>query len=117
MPPADAGKQLREAYEALRRRAFPEGSADDDASEFHAELALLDTELNGLIARSLGAARGQRLFGPEDEWRYRDLKVRLEHFLREADADVAVRVRDYVDYLDALWNVVELAKRALAIDR
>jgi hypothetical protein len=72
---SDTRKELVRAYEALRQNPFPVGSDDDDAGELHADLALLNTELNGLIVRSLGGgARRDRLVGPEEEWRYRDLR-------------------------------------------
>lgn len=106
-------KQLREAYEAFRSKPFPPGCADDIAGEFHAELALFSTELNGLLTRALGARKGERLFGPEDEWRYRDLKTRLEYFVRDGTSEAARRAGDYLEYLEALWNVAELARKSL----
>jgi hypothetical protein len=102
-------QDLRTAYDALRQRHFPEGSDDETASQLHAELVLIDTELNGLIARSLGGAE-PGLFGPEDEWRYLDLKARLESLIRDGDVRAATDARRYLDHLRGLWEVVVLAK-------
>lgn len=108
----DTRKELVRAYEALRQKPFPDGSDDDDAGELHADLALLNTELNGLIVRSLGGgARRENLFGPEEEWRYRDLGARLQALTREPNEKAANDARRYLDYLGTLWHVVELAKR------
>jgi hypothetical protein len=103
-------KEFVAAYEALQRRPFPYGSADDTTGEFHAELILLDTEMSGLIAKSLGSHNHRELFRVEDDWRIQDLKMRLEHFIREARGEPLVSARQYLEYLNALRSVIELAK-------
>jgi hypothetical protein len=108
----DTRKELVRADAALRQKPFPEGSDDDEAGELHADLALLNTEFNGLIVRSLGGgARRDNLFGPKEDWRYRDLKARLQALTREPNEKAASDARRYLEYLDALWYLVELAKR------
>jgi hypothetical protein len=56
-------RQLVAAYEAFRQRSFPEGSNDENGSELHAELVLLDTDMNGLIAQSMGMTEPGKMFG------------------------------------------------------
>ena len=102
-------REVRKAYEALQGRPFPEGSEDETARELHAELVLIDTEFNGLIARSLGGAEAG-LFGAEDEWRYLDRKARLESLTRDGSVRAATDARRYLDYLGAIWEVVALVK-------
>jgi len=88
-------QQLLKAYEAFRQRSFPEGSDDENGSELHAELVLLDTELNGLISQSMGTTEPSKIFGPEEEWRYLNLKARLESLIREGiDLEYAGRLAD-----------------------
>jgi len=106
---ARAEKDLREQYDAFKRRPFPDGSPDENASQLHAELALFGTELNGLIAQTLGTSN--RLIGAEEEWRYRDLRARLKSLSVEGDADAATCARSYLDYLDALWSIANLLRR------
>ena len=56
------------AYEAFKRKTFPETSLDEEANHLHAELVLLDTEWNGLIQRAIGASFHPRGLTTLDEW-------------------------------------------------
>ncbi len=107
----DRRQQLRKAYDELKLKPFPEGSDDENASQLHAELVLIDTEWNGLVTRALGSAELGKVFGPEEEWRYQDLKARLESLIREGDVRAATDAKRYLDYLSALWALVVLAVR------
>lgn len=105
-------KQFRAAFEAFRAKPFPAGCTDDVANECHADLALLSTELTGLLTRMPGPSRGENLFRAEDEWRYRDLKARLGSVVQEGSTEAARHAADYLEYLEALWGIVNLARRS-----
>jgi len=103
---------LERAFSQKNSIAFPPESDFEETSELHAELALYDTFMAGIITTLIQDGRvpreHARLLRPAPELRAR-LRVATES---ECSALAADAVR-YLDYLDRLEHVVELAARVL----
>jgi hypothetical protein len=101
-------KQVVALYEGFKHTPFPAVSSEEEAAELHAELALLDTGCNGLIAMAIGGDLSSKESLTSYEWRLDDLRIRLQSMIREGNRTAASDARCYLDYLGTLREVVRL---------
>lgn len=103
-------QELERAFAEFERLPLPEDSEDDDAGELHAELAEYDSYVAGLITTLLA---GNPV--PPDSLQFdEDLKARLEALAREGREPASSDAQKYLRYLEALREILALARAATA---
>jgi hypothetical protein len=96
---------LRQAFERLKERSFPNDSDDEQSSELHADLVEYDGYIAGRITTLLG---GGQLHGSDlksDD----SLRQRLEA-LSESSSQGAAAATKYLSYLDELDSLLFMAR-------
>jgi hypothetical protein len=96
---------LRQAFERLRARDFPNDSGDEQSSELHAELAEYDGYIAGQITTLLGSGRLRNSdLKPDD-----DLRRRLV-LLAKSSSPGAATATKYLVYLDEIDSLLIMAR-------
>jgi len=99
--------EFLQAVEAFMKVPFPERSDDEDADRLHADLLLHDSAVGDAV---MAIINGEPV--PADELRPdQDLRQRLEE-LAASDAAGAADANTYLDYLNGLDQLLELARQA-----
>ena len=104
--------ELAGAFERVRSLSFPCDSVCEETGELHAELALYDTTMAGIITTLIKTGRVSPayviLLKPDS-----DLRTRLQAAMKSHCSIVALDALRYLEYLDALEEAVQLAAREL----
>jgi len=96
---------LKSAFDSFGRLPFPKGSADEQLSELHAQLAAYDASIAGLVTRLI-----KGISVSKNELR---LDLELKHRLKrisQARPQNADEARAYLEYLSSLTRLVEIAR-------
>jgi hypothetical protein len=104
--------KLKHAFSQMNSIPFPPGSAYEETSVLHAELVFYDTTVAGIITTLINGGHVpqeyEHLVQPELE-----LRARLSAAAESKCSEMAADAERYLDYLDRLEQVVELAAREL----
>ena len=93
-------RALEEAFAAFRDVPFPRGSADEELSDAHAELAEYDGHVAGVVTTLLAGGD----VSPEQLAFDDDLRARFER------APAREEARRYVEYMDELRRLLDAAR-------
>jgi hypothetical protein len=98
--------RLRRAFDGFKNIPFPTGSTgeSDELGELHAELVQYDGHIAGLVTTLIGYARPSHPITFDE-----DLKARL-HAAAQRGGQDAADARRYLDYLEHIRHLVELAR-------
>lgn len=100
-----------EAAEAWRRRAFPEGSEDEDLDELHADLALADTWVAEVVIPFVEGGVYAPLPAIDLRAELQALRDRVEVLRLSVGRQYAERLGEYSAYVTALVDVYDAFAR------
>src|SRR6185312_16219931 len=107
-PSAMETPEIKRAFERFKALPFPHGSSCDVTSDLHADLALYDTTMAGIITTLIQTGQVKpeyvSLLKPDT-----DLRTRLHAALGSKCAVVASDAGRYLEYLVAWEAIVQLA--------
>ncbi len=101
---------LTRAVEIFMKTPFPERSADDEADVLHADLLLFDSAVGDTLMTMMQGERVPR----EDLHSNQELRQRLEHLAASENATASADANIYLEYLNGLDHLLELARAKIA---